>query len=211
MALRKGAAVELEEVPPQRFVSIAHAAPEVIAHRQFSPASDVYAFAMTFIELVTPGGWIMSECMPKGRPKHRKGGNKKGYDDEFAANLNNWYHQNITASADGTSDPEASLSEAIAVNLPTHLSDECKKMLRSCLHPDPQKRPTAVELLRRKYFLLGGWISQRNMDGNLKEDLGVQLPEEPWNGDMNFERIAEEAGFPVLPSDLYAPLPGVVG
>lgn len=50
---------EDDEIPLHRFLSVCHAAPEVLQRGEFSKASDVYAFAMTFIELVTEGGALL--------------------------------------------------------------------------------------------------------------------------------------------------------
>ncbi|KAG5501987.1 hypothetical protein JKF63_04258 [Porcisia hertigi] len=190
----------LEDVPVQKYVTVTHAAPEVLQHGLFSPASDIYAFAMTFLELVTDDGVIMKECLPKDLPQPVTRRAKEVYNDCLAGTINRWYqasisalHKNYEAMSKEQEPPKSVLPHPgpIVVSLPPYLSDECKSMLRWCLQSDPTKRPTAAELLRSRYFMLGDWIATPSTvapRGNT-----ARMPETPWVPSAGFDEAVKEA------------------
>ncbi|ESL09267.1 hypothetical protein TRSC58_03016 [Trypanosoma rangeli SC58] len=154
---------------------VSHMAPEIARGGPFAPASDIYAFAMTFIELTTPNGGVFADLRPADMELPRTRQEKSEYDAAWLKNIKRYLLRNDNV-----------------VPLPSQLSEECKAMLRLCLQYDPARRPTAVELLQSKYFLLGHWVNVATKDGNM---------EAPWCH-TNYEAAAEAAGLPRLPSDM---------
>ncbi|RNF24924.1 putative protein kinase [Trypanosoma conorhini] len=153
---------------------VSHMAPEIARGGAFAPASDIYAFAMTFIELTTPNGGVFADLRPTDMEPPRTRQEKSEYDAVWLKNIKRYLLKNDNV-----------------VPLPSQLSEECKAMLRMCLQYDPARRPTAVELLQSKYFLLGHWVNVATKNGSI---------EAPWR-DTNYEAAAEAAGLPRLPSD----------
>ncbi|RNF00015.1 putative protein kinase [Trypanosoma rangeli] len=158
-----------------RLGRVTHMAPEIARGGSFAPASDIYAFAMTFIELTTPNGGVFGDLRPANMELPRTRQEKNEYDAAWLKNVKRYLLRNDNV-----------------VPLPSQLSEECKAMLRLCLQYDPARRPTAVELLQSKYFLLGHWVNVATKDGNI---------EAPWCH-TNYEAAAEAAGLPRLPSDM---------
>lgn len=201
-AMSQTATVSVHDVPVHQYITVTHAAPEVLQHRQFSPASDVYAFAMTFIELVTPGGEILPEVLPTDLPftKPRTRREKEEYDIKLVANMKKWYNTRLDALIKYEDDvaKEQKLPDSVeshppvVVPVPDHLSDECKSMLRWCLQRDPEQRPTPAQLLRSKYFLFGDWISGAMTPSDVK------LPEAPWGGPVDYVLAGQAAGLPAF-------------
>ncbi|KEG08223.1 putative protein kinase [Trypanosoma grayi] len=154
---------------------VTHLAPEVMRRAPFTPESDIYAFAMMFIELTTPNGDVFADLRPKNMPLPHTREEKTAYDSQWLVNIKRYLmqHDNV-------------------VPLPPQLSDECKAMLRQCLRYDPTKRPTAVELLQTKYFLLGHWVNVATKEERM---------EAPWL-DTNYEAAAQASGLPRLPSEI---------
>ncbi|KAG5502258.1 hypothetical protein GH5_05229 [Leishmania sp. Ghana 2012 LV757] len=196
---------KLEDVPVYKYVTVTHAAPEVLHRRLFSPASDIYAFAMTFIELVSDNGTIMEDCLPTNLPAPVTRRDMQTYDRLLSKNLAKWYQSHIsdlprnsasTRKRQEVADPVSPPTGPIVVRLPQHLSDECKRMLQWCLQHDPKKRPTAAELLRSRYFMLGDWIAVPSASAAEEDD--TQLPESPWLTSISFEAAARAAGLPAL-------------
>ncbi|EKF29642.1 hypothetical protein MOQ_006562 [Trypanosoma cruzi marinkellei] len=153
---------------------VTHLAPENVQGASFTPASDIYAFAMTFIELTTPNDGLFADQRPTDMEPPRTRQGKSEYDAAWLANIKRYLFKNDNV-----------------VPLPPQLSEECKAMLRLCLQYDPTRRPTAVELLQSKYFLLGHWVNVATKNGKI---------EAPWL-DTNYEAAAEAAGLPRLPSE----------
>lgn len=204
-ALNFGDSDRLEDVPVHKYITVTHAAPEVLHRRTFSAASDVYAFAMTFIELVTDDGAIMEDCMPTDKPKPLTRRDKDAYDAALTDRLDKWYQARLVALRQHYDDvakeqalPELMSPRAgpVVVRIPPHLSDECQNMLRWCLQSDPAKRPTAAELLRSRYFMLGDWIAAPSVvaaEGKL-----ARPPESPWVSSITYDMAARAAGLPAL-------------
>ncbi|KAF8296566.1 putative Pseudokinase [Trypanosoma cruzi] len=153
---------------------VTHLAPENFQGASFTSASDIYAFAMTFIELTTPNDGLFADQRPTDMEPPRTRQGKSEYDAAWLANIKRYLFKNDNV-----------------VPLPPQLSEECKAMLRLCLQYDPARRPTAVELLQCKYFLLGHWVNVATKNGKI---------EAPWL-DTNYEAAAEAAGLPRLPSE----------
>jgi serine/threonine protein kinase len=204
-ALAYGDADKLEDIPVHKYVTVTHAAPEVLHRRTFSEASDIYAFAMTFIELVTDDGTIMEDCLPQNLPKPKTRREKEVYDVQLTANLDKWYQTRLSAlrqhydAAAKEQELPALLTPRpgpIVVRIPEHLSDEARNMLQWCLQSDPQRRPTAAELLRSRYFMLGDWIAAPTV---VAAERGVtKPPEKPWDTSVSFDAAVRAIGLPVL-------------
>ncbi|KPI84520.1 hypothetical protein ABL78_6430 [Leptomonas seymouri] len=204
-ALAYGDADKVEDIHIYKYVTVTHAAPEVLHRHSFSQASDIYAFAMTFIELVTDNGAIMEECRPQNLPKPKTRREKEDYDAQLTTNLDKWYQTRISAlrqNFDAVAKEQelpAALSPRAAptvVRIPEHLSDEARGMLRWCLQADPRKRPTAVELLCSRYFMLGDWIASPTA---VAAERGVMKPpEKPWDTTVSFDAAARAIGLPLL-------------
>lgn len=153
---------------------VTHLAPESMQRSSFTAASDIYAFAMTFIELTTPNGAVFADLRPTDMKPPDTRQEKMDHDALWLSNISRFLLKNDNV-----------------VPLPSHLSEKCKEMLRLCLQYDPAKRPTAVELLQSQYFLLGHWVNVATKNGKI---------EAPWN-DTNYEEAAQASGLPRLPSD----------
>eukprot|EP00796_Vickermania_ingenoplastis_P003960 gene3960-2823_t len=102
-----GGSLNEAEVPGHKFLSVGHLAPEVLLNGEFSEESDIYSWAMTFIELVTDGASITStssrsarvellpECLPPGPPPRTRA-ERLAYDQEWAQSLKAFYLTQLT-------------------------------------------------------------------------------------------------------------------
>ncbi|EAN76332.1 protein kinase, putative [Trypanosoma brucei brucei TREU927] len=153
--------------------SVPHLAPESMGSGVLTPASDVYAFAMTFIELATPRGALYEDLYPGNTGQSRKRLAGAELSRMWMNNIKNYVEDNFHD-----------------VPLPQQLSEECRGMLRRCLSRVPAKRPTVVELLQHRYFLLGHWAAEAVRSGQI---------ESPWR-ETDFEAAALACGLPLLPS-----------
>nr|CCD16079.1 unnamed protein product [Trypanosoma congolense IL3000] len=156
---------------PHLLGSVTHLAPETMERSELTPASDIYAFAMTFIELASPNGSLYDDL----RPQNPKTAGRALGESEIKRL---WMHNIRKYIQDNFHD----------VPLPQQLSEECRAMLRRCLSRVPEQRPTAVELLRHKYFLLGHWASDAVRSGSI---------ESPWR-ETDFEAAALACGLSFL-------------
>lgn len=156
---------EPKDVPVHCYVSVAHAAPEVLLFNEFSEASDVYAFAMMFIELVTTDGVLFPDLAPRVDQLPRTRQERAEYEAAFASNLRSMYSQGgfTRAFKEPASSSQVSLKTRppgppFAVAIPEYLSEDCKNVLRWCLQPMTLDRPNVAQLLATKYFMRGDWI-----------------------------------------------------
>lgn len=68
----------------------------------------------------------------------------------------------------------------VAVTLPAHLSSACRIMLLWCLQLDPERRPSASELLALPYFTSWEWITTRSIQPPSNPRMEECLPEGAW-------------------------------
>ncbi|KAG8344202.1 Protein kinase domain [Trypanosoma vivax] len=161
--------------------AVTHLAPEIMRGGAFTPESDIYAFAMTFIELTTPHGDLYGDLKPSDLENPSTPEEWDAFHSAWLANVRQYL-----------------MGDHHHVALPQQLSVECRAMLRRCLSRAAAHRPTAVELLQHKYFLLDCWAANAARAGEI---------EPPWR-DTDFEAAAFASGLPFLPSDA---LRGAIG